>query len=259
MEAGMANDLNTAREQLATLYVECRECSNCGHIGINDDAAGMAACNTCDWNGPSPKEDHCPGCGRDGTMSGSCPECGYRTNLLAEAHLAAPGAAIAAREQELEAGGELGMVESHPNFVAGFKAGHAAGRKRASRDEAPPAPQQSTPQAETGEAYSYASKQATKCAGCGKHKHTPLRIDAMDGYVCLTCIDQKLGSLLGEFGYPDSARSLLSEIEDWLGELKQANLNGHVPQSVFSEASEFAERIEALTAAQPADGKGEKL
>lgn len=50
--------------------------------------------------------------------------------------------------------------------------------------------------------YAYASKQATTCAGCGKHKHTPLRIDAMGGYVCLTCIDQRMGALLGEFGYP---------------------------------------------------------
>ena len=47
----------------------------------------------------------------------------------------------------------------------------------------------------------YTSTQATNCAGCGEHKHTPLRIDAMGGYVCLTCIDKKLGSLLGEFGY----------------------------------------------------------
>ena len=45
--------------------------------------------------------------------------------------------------------------------------------------------------------YSYVSTQATKCAKCGRHKHTPLRMDAMGGYVCLTCIDQKLGSLLG--------------------------------------------------------------
>lgn len=49
--------------------------------------------------------------------------------------------------------------------------------------------------------YTYASSQATKCAGCGHHKHTPLRIDAMGGYVCLTCIGNKLGSLLGEFGH----------------------------------------------------------
>ena len=50
--------------------------------------------------------------------------------------------------------------------------------------------------------YTYASTQATNCAGCGEYKHTPLRIDAMGGYVCLTCIDRKLGTLLGEFGYP---------------------------------------------------------
>lgn len=49
----------------------------------------------------------------------------------------------------------------------------------------------------------YTSTQATVCAACGEHKHTPLRIDKMGGYVCLTCIDQKLGSLLGELGYPE--------------------------------------------------------
>lgn len=54
-------------------------------------------------------------------------------------------------------------------------------------------------------ALTYSSTQETNCAGCGKRKHTPLRIDAMGGYVCLTCIDQKLGSLLGEFGYPEVA------------------------------------------------------
>ncbi len=54
-------------------------------------------------------------------------------------------------------------------------------------------------------ATTYSSTQATECASCGEHKHTPLRIDAMGGYVCLTCIDQKIGSLLGEFGYPESA------------------------------------------------------
>lgn len=38
----------------------------------------------------------------------------------------------------------------------------------------------------------YVSSQATSCAKCGEHKHTPLRIDWMGGYVCLTCIDQEL-------------------------------------------------------------------
>jgi len=63
----------------------------------------------------------------------------------------------------------------------------------------PPASQEQAP------AYTYVSTQSTMCASCGEHKHTPLRIDAMGGYVCLTCIDKKLGSLLGEFGYPQPA------------------------------------------------------
>jgi hypothetical protein len=75
----------------------------------------------------------------------------------------------------------------------------------------PPQPQAASaaiPDAARGDReYTYASKQATNCAGCGKHKHTPLRIDAMGGYVCLTCIDQKLGSMLGEFGYPADPHS----------------------------------------------------
>ena len=40
--------------------------------------------------------------------------------------------------------------------------------------------------------FTYASKQATACAVCGERKHTPLRNDAMGGYVCLTCIDREL-------------------------------------------------------------------
>ncbi len=68
--------------------------------------------------------------------------------------------------------------------------------------------------------YAYASKQATTCAGCGKHKHTPLRIDAMGGYVCLTCIDQKIGALLGEFGYPPAQGIDLHRLvpPQWLSE-----------------------------------------
>ena len=58
----------------------------------------------------------------------------------------------------------------------------------------------------TEPALTYSSTQATTCAGCGERKHTPLRIDAMGGYVCLTCIDKKLGSLLGEFGHPEPAQ-----------------------------------------------------
>jgi hypothetical protein len=63
-------------------------------------------------------------------------------------------------------------------------------------------------------AHSYASTQATMCACCGEHKHTPLRIDKMGGYVCLTCIDKKLGSLLGEFGYPAAQPAVPDAITD---------------------------------------------
>ncbi|MBP5120978.1 hypothetical protein [Pseudomonas protegens] len=47
-----------------------------------------------------------------------------------------------------------------------------------------------------GERFTYSSKQATNCAECGLRKHTPLRVDDMGGYVCLTCIDNKLNELL---------------------------------------------------------------
>jgi len=42
------------------------------------------------------------------------------------------------------------------------------------------------------DAITYSSTQATRCAGCGGFKHTPLRNDEMGGYVCLTCIDKEL-------------------------------------------------------------------
>lgn len=57
---------------------------------------------------------------------------------------------------------------------------------------------------------SYFSSQATGCAGCGRYKHTPLRVDAMGGYVCLTCIDETLERLLIE----ESAREAEG---DWSG------------------------------------------
>jgi hypothetical protein len=73
----------------------------------------------------------------------------------------------------------------------------------------------------------YTSTQSTNCASCGEHKHTPLRIDAMGGYVCLTCIDKKLGALLGEFGYAQQP-----EQREWVGQTD----SGHT----FILASELA-------------------
>ncbi|ACH72943.1 hypothetical protein [Burkholderia cenocepacia] len=56
------------------------------------------------------------------------------------------------------------------------------------RDEA----RASTTNEPEAEGFTYATKQATACASCGEHKHTPLRVDRMGGYVCLTCIDHEL-------------------------------------------------------------------
>ncbi|MCS7821942.1 hypothetical protein N0019_26680 [Pseudomonas aeruginosa] len=59
--------------------------------------------------------------------------------------------------------------------------------------------------------WTYASTQATNCAGCGEYKHTPLRVDWMGGYVCLTCIDKKLEELhddQAQHSVPDGAADL---------------------------------------------------
>lgn len=63
---------------------ECRECDNCGHAGINDANLTQGACFSCEWSGPEPVEDKCPGCGDEGCMTAACPKCGARYRLIAE-------------------------------------------------------------------------------------------------------------------------------------------------------------------------------
>lgn len=98
-----------------------------------------------------------------------------------------------------------------------------------------------------GETFTYSSTQATNCAGCGKHKHTPLRIDAMGGYVCLTCIDQKLGGLLGEFGHaqPDSGRdaALRTALE---GLLNHVTDPAGLTVDIASDLEKFSEFFDGL-------------
>lgn len=97
--------------------------------------------------------------------------------------------------------------------------------------------------------YTYASTQATNCACCGKYKHTPLRIDAMDGYVCLTCIDQKLGSLFGEFGYPEQPE------RKPMSDAKAYALAGAVfPHSQHARALELIRDVESHHKIGPANG-----
>ncbi|WP_431152253.1 hypothetical protein [Acidovorax facilis] len=83
-------------------YVAARECRECNHVGINDESTD-AACNSCDWSGTSPKEDHCPSCGKDGTMVAACPKCGGMYCLIAEGSITTPTAQAApAAQQTLE-------------------------------------------------------------------------------------------------------------------------------------------------------------
>lgn len=95
--------------------------------------------------------------------------------------------------------------------------------------------------------YAYASKQATNCAGCGKHKHTPLRIDAMGGHVCLTCIDHKLGALLGEFGYPTAQAVDLGQfrrpIVEWRSDMEKWVREHGDPRGAFGPDLAEADRL----------------
>ncbi|EPG4079095.1 hypothetical protein R2572_007019 [Pseudomonas aeruginosa] len=74
-------------------YAEARMCANCWHIGIND-AADYAACHDCNWTGPEPDEDKCPGCAGENCMAAACPECGGRYDLVAEANITAPAGQV---------------------------------------------------------------------------------------------------------------------------------------------------------------------
>jgi len=79
-----------AQTEQQPAYVECRECTDCGHVGINDAHPKDATCAMCDWSGPSPVEDQCPDCGKENAMGAACPKCSGRYRILAETHVAAP-------------------------------------------------------------------------------------------------------------------------------------------------------------------------
>lgn len=90
-----ATQLGAALARVAELergkvYVEARRCDECQHGGINDSATGVAACHECDWTGPEPEEDKCPGCQRENCMAAACPQCGARYVLVASEEIAAP-------------------------------------------------------------------------------------------------------------------------------------------------------------------------
>ena len=99
-----------------------------------------------------------------------------------------------------------------------------------------------------GEAFTYSSKQATNCAGCGLRKHTPLRVDDMGGYVCLTCIDNRLGELLGAERRQVEPVAIVDESDD-----------GLFIEFVYGEDGNPLKRGDKLYAAPPAKRRGEPV
>jgi hypothetical protein len=98
------------------VYVECRECSECGHTGINDSSPANAHCGQCGWSGPEPKEDRCPECNAENVMGAACPKCSGRYALVAEA---TAGVAPCARISEDDLT-ELERMVSQPSRPACF-------------------------------------------------------------------------------------------------------------------------------------------
>ncbi|MCT8166874.1 MULTISPECIES: hypothetical protein [unclassified Pseudomonas] len=72
------------------IYVEVRECEGCNHIGIDDAHSTLGACHECDWSGPEPVEDKCPGCGRKNVIAAACPDCGSRYVLATSKEFEVP-------------------------------------------------------------------------------------------------------------------------------------------------------------------------
>lgn len=105
--------LNPAQAEQQPAYVECRECTGCGHVGINDAHQTDATCAMCDWSGPSPVEDQCPDCGKENVMGAACPKCSGRYRILAETHVATPIAQTAPQPEQsgLRAGQVVAMCE----------------------------------------------------------------------------------------------------------------------------------------------------
>lgn len=98
------------------LFVECRQCEECNHAGINDSGDNLAACLTCYWSGMAPDEDRCPECGKTGCMSAACPKCGARYKLVASAEFpastpAAPGIDMGVPGATLTIDGETFTVD----------------------------------------------------------------------------------------------------------------------------------------------------
>jgi hypothetical protein len=110
--------------------------------------------------------------------------------------------------------------------------------------------------------FTYSSTQATQCAVCGERKHTPLRVDGMGGYVCLTCIDARLEELLdattqqpaGSTGEgaepvaPNALRELAAQTSEAIADI------ACIWPDVYAEAGKLAkldEKVREIVSAAP--------
>lgn len=103
-------------------YVEARQCEDCDHLGINDSSDTVSACSDCEWRGPTPDEDKCPGCAHQNCMAVACPICGGRYRFLADRWLEHDTAPAAERVQEKAEPVEISskLTDSARSAVANF-------------------------------------------------------------------------------------------------------------------------------------------
>ena len=114
------------------VYVECRECAGCGHVGINDSLETHSACDRCAWIGRSPAEDKCPGCAYENTMSAACPKCGCIYRLLADAEITTPQPApaqdVAGQPMQPIVFAERGVIRFKQNAIVRHLLDYASSR-----------------------------------------------------------------------------------------------------------------------------------
>jgi predicted ATP-binding protein involved in virulence len=85
----------------------------------------------------------------------------------------------------------------------------------------------------------------TYCARCSKLKETPLRIDEMDGYVCLTCIIKELDRLYKENNDLKNIKESCYKAVDkygterWYNKDEKLHRDNDLPAVIYSDGSKF--------------------